>query len=284
MKNIKDTIKKVITEAKGAYVPDDAVHFKMGSDKKSKTKEEKTPMYHKGAYVPDEPIHFKMGSDKKSTKTRHHVKEEHHEYTLYKWKDHNDNSHLGRDDNEISEKLKEKTKKFDSSEQKNAVKDYTKNSSDVNDSLIEHHKDPTAHINSHHNDKIKGLDTATNHPIGHHVSLYSGLGFNPANHITGENHVHLPAFTSMTHNKHVADNFAQGKSYKFPNEDRHILHLHMRPEDKGIHIPHVSEYDTEHETILPRRTTIKIHHEPEIYHDSEGKKVHIWHSHIHHQY
>ena len=284
MKNIKDTIKKVITEAKGAYVPNDAVHFKMGTDKKEKNKEEKVPVYHKGAYVPDEPIHFKMGSNKKTTKTSHRIKEEHHEYTSHKWVDHNDNQHLGHDDNEISEKLKEKTKKFDSPEQKEAVRGYTIGSSDVNSALIEHHKDPTSPIWNRHHDNIKHLDIATNHPIGHHVSLYSGLGFNPGQHIVGENHIHLPAYTSMTHNKHVAKTFAQRKSYNFPNRDSHILHLHMRPEDKGIHIPHVSEYDTEHETILPRRTTIKIHPEPEIYHDSEGRKVHIWHAHIHHQY
>jgi hypothetical protein len=284
---ISKTVKKIVTEVKlqnnEAYVPSDPVHYKTGEYEKShkKHEEHKENHYHKGAYVPNEPIHFK--TETKVRKYKHVSEEAHHAEDQYDaWEAHNDNHHLGSHADEVSDKLKEKTKPFENPEEKHAVNLYTRDSSDTNHALISHHLrgEPIA---KYLHKSIRRLDTATNHPIGHHVHLYSGLGFNPAEHLVGEHHIHLPAYTSMTHDKHVAFNFADDKS---PGDRKtiHILHVHMRPEDKGLHVSHASEFSTEHETILPRRTTLKVHPEPEIIHLHNGRKLHIWHAHIHHQY
>ena len=286
---ISKTVKKIVTEVKlqnnGAYVPSDPVHYKTGEVKKSRKNHEeqhKENPYHKdGAYVPNQPIHFK--TETKVRKYKHVSEEAHHVEDQYNaWKAHNDNHHLGNNADEVSDKLKEKSKPFENPEEKHEVKQYTADSSDTNHALISHHLrgEPIA---DYLHKSIRRLDTATNHPIGHHVHLYSGIGFNPAEHLVGEHHIHLPAYTSMTHDKRVASDFADYRA-SGDQKTRHILHVHMRPEDKGLHVSHASTFSTEHETILPRRTTLKVHPEPEIIHLHNGHKLHIWHAHIHHQY
>jgi hypothetical protein len=290
MKSFKDTVKKVVLEAKSSdsYVPDEAVNFKMTKSKQrpvrqpppeSDDKEENKKDYYRGAYVPDEPVQFHFGkrtkiNDKLSIKE--HSEDDHN--SLQKWTEHNDNKHLGYSSSDITNKI---SKPFENHESRKSVNRYTSDSRELNNELIDHHKYGDK-IDPYQHKKIKHLDVETNHPIGHHITLYSGLGFNPEEHLHGENHLHLPAYTSMTHDKHVAVNFASGKNADHTH--KHILALHMRPEDKARHVSHISEYSTEYESILPRRTTLKIHHEPEIKHDYDGHPYKIWHAHIHHQY
>jgi hypothetical protein len=263
MKKFKDFIKKSFYDP---YVPDEPIHFKMGSDTHSSDDD---------AYVPDEPIHFKMKS--KVSK----LKEETDGGHINNWLSHNENSHLGETSKDISHKLIEHQTNhhpMDSSD-RFYTNLYSINSSEVNKNLIRGHKktDPWHEPHRH----IKHLDSATNRPIGHHLHLYSGIGFNPARHIKKGGLMHLPAYTSMTHDKDVANSFARKKAKKY--DSRHILHVHMNEHDKGIHISHTSSYAGEHETILARNTKLKVHREPTIHHDKEGNKIHIWHAHIVHQ-
>jgi len=282
MKKLKDiTQTKSLKSAGDAYVPDEPIHFKMGhgsmpsrmiSNVSSKSSDD--------AYVPDEPIHFK------------HVlklKEElEHKKDVEGWIGHNQNKHLGNSSSDISKTLVHhltKNHPLNHHEQHHA-KEYTSSSADLNSNLIAAHKskhDKYPHkIDSYYHQSIHHLDSATKRPIGHHIHLYSGLGFNPAHMKNKNGHVHLPAYTSMTHDKFKAHGFSIDKSYKHENGDRHILHLHMKKNDKGLHVSHFSHYHDEHETILPRNTKIKIHKKPTVYHEY-GRKVHVWHAHVIHQ-
>ncbi len=94
---------------------------------------------------------------------------------------------------------------------------------------------------------------------------------------TKDNIIHLPAYTSVSHEKATAANFSK-KIY----DDEHIIHIHMKKGDKGIQVAHISHVLDEHETILPRNTKLKINPKPDIY-KRKNVNVHVWHATIHHQ-
>lgn len=165
---------------------------------------------------------------------------------------------------------------------------YSKDSKSLNYALIQAHKNKSD-LTDHNKTVTHHLDSATNKPIGHETHLYSGIGFNPAKMKNENGHVHLPAYMSLTHDKAIAHKFARKPhedaitaKEKKETHDQHILHLHMKKNDKGLHMSHLSDFNNEHETLLPRNTTIKIHHEPTVYHDGK-RKVHIWHAKVVHQ-
>jgi hypothetical protein len=234
------------------YVPDEPIHFKhiKSSDKD---------------YVPDEPIHFK-----------HVIKEEKN------WEDVNDNEHLGNSSDSISEHLQTHQKIKPSKEQSKYIKSYTHSSRHLNRMLIRKHN-----VNDDFEDNkenIKHLDSATNQPIGHELHVYSGIGFDPSKHISKEKPIiHLPAYTSVTHDKNIAHSFASRNPMTEHHKNTyHILHIHMKPRNKGIHVDHLSEHEDEHETILPRNTKLKVHPVPDK-HIIHGVEHHIWHATVHSQ-
>jgi hypothetical protein len=277
MKKFKDFIKK-LPVSNDAYVPDEPIHFKMGKVSTTPTALPKiTSKYSGDAYVPDEPIHFKHVSKSSN------LKEEKEHKDVHGWVNHNQNKHLGDRAQDISNKLTDHLHKNHplNTKELHHTKEYTSSSSDVNFALIHAHKNKKD-IEPYYHQSIHHLDSATSRPIGHHLHLYSGLGFNP-DHMKNKNgHVHLPAYTSMTHDKSRAREFALDKAYKHEDGSKHILHIHMKKTDKGLHVSHFSHYHDEHETILPRNTKIKIHKKPTIYNDY-GSKTHVWHAHIIHQ-
>jgi hypothetical protein len=291
-----------------AYVHDEPIDFHMGVRGKSK------------AYVHDEPIDFHMGvrGKTKNIKEDHDYHDnhdedddhlfhddDHHEEPhnhIRHWLRHNDNDHLGHDPKDISVKLKHSQPQLhgedeihggeqsreDGDTQAHHVINYTSSSSyPLNSSLIAHHVHGRP-ISRKRHEQIKHLDTATNTPINHHLHAYSGVGYNPIKLKNHNGELDMPAYTSLTHSKEVALHFSEMKPHydehgKIMNE-HHILHIHLKPTDKARHVSHLSEFSTEHESILPRRTTLKVHDTPTIYKNDDGNNVHVWHAHIHHQY
>ena len=192
------------------------------------------------------------------------------------WHKENDNEHLGETSKAISKKLVS-FKPIYNSDQHKAIARYIGYSNEVNNALI--HKQ---HIGEHGAHIIEHLQEATQHPIGHEVHVYSGLGFDPSEHINKEhNTLHLPAFTSMTHAKKVATHFANLWPDKKVN--KHILHIHLKPTDKALHVSHLSKIPSEHETILPHGTTLKVNPEPTTYVNKNKTGTHVWHAIVHHQ-
>lgn len=199
-----------------------------------------------------------------------------------KWMEHNENAHIGDTSDDISSKLHASNKKIVEPQTEHALKTYSLHSYELNKNLIKNHnqKKKLDSQSFHVKKKLQMLDEATHQPIGHHVHLYSGLGFDPRHLKKKRGHMFLPAFTSMTHDKAVAHQFSEIHIGENSNTHSHILHLHMKPEDHAAHLSSVSEEPEEHETLLPRRTLVKIHHTPTILKEREGHTVHVWHGEV----
>jgi hypothetical protein len=202
------------------------------------------------------------------------------------WRDHNDNIHLGKDSKSITSTLKKSVPKL-TSEYKRAVTDYTGKtgdqvSGDLNHNLLK----PKIPMHWRSHAWAKSLHKAVSHPIGHDVHLYSGVHSDPRNwEKSDDGSTHLRAFTSMTHDKKIAHVFGhqwtEGKKASTSGKKGavHIIHLHAKADDHGLHATQHSTYD-EHETILPAGTHIKPHPDykgPEVYIASDGTKVYVHH-------
>jgi len=238
------------------FVPHEPVHFKHGNSNESPDE----------PFVPNEPVHYKNDS---------HIEEETlTEAKKVNWLDKNDNEEH-YDNIETPKKLsiylmhhgKEHTPK-----ETQALKDHSINSKPLNRHLVARHKDPTLKPDKSHAMRIQHLDSATSHKLNHPLHVYSGIRWDPREQMKKTDKVHLPAYTSTTHDKKTAKKFASN----------HILHIHLKKGDKAAPIEHLSHYHGEHETVLPRNTTLKVNKTPtKVVH---GKKTyHVWHATVHSQ-
>ena len=99
---------------------------------------------------------------------------------------------------------------------------------------------------------------------GEELHLFSGVhqDFKKLATKTHGNTFFMPAHTSMTHNKNTALEFSSEKSTRFSTDLKkihHIMHIHIKPTDKLLHVSKLSQHPTEHETILPAKTHLKYH-------------------------
>ena len=205
----------------------------------------------------------------------------------------NNNDNGGADHIDISDALLNKHLNKHDNKTKKHIREYTDYSKTLNKKLINRHKFKTGNASDNslfdrnEFNQIKHLDKVTKKPIGHEVHVYSGIGFDPHKHMNPEhNTIHLPAYTSTTHDKQIAHDFV-ASHYKDDVTHHHILHIHMKPTDKAAHVSHLSKHPSEYETILPRNTTLKVHPTPDILDhedDNFGKRItHVWHATIHKQ-
>jgi hypothetical protein len=245
------------------FVPNEPVHFKHGNSNESPDE----------PFVPNEPVHYKNDS---------HIEEETlTEAKKVNWLDKNDNEeHYDNIETprKLSTYLVDNGKKHTPKESE-AIRDYTVDSRPLNRHLVARHKDPTLKpvkgldsLYDDHASMIKHLDSATSHKLNHPLHVYSGIRWDPSEQMKKTDKVHLPAYTSATHDKKMAKGYAH----------EHILHIHLKKGDKAAHVSHLSYYKKEHETILPRNTTLKVNKTPtKVVH---GKKTyHVWHATVHSQ-
>lgn len=235
-----------------------------------------------GSGIAPEPVHFRMHkstSKRKSKRSKSSLKEESSLTKTEDWLRKNDNAH---DTGTITKQLLKDAEPL-SKEHEETLRSYTcTTSADINKKLIDDHNGKKTDSNgplSYAQKTIKNLDQITSHPIRRHLHVYSGLGFDPSQHMNSQGHLHMPAFTSVTHDKKVAHKFAQDSQDAGRTEDKHILHIHLRPYDRATHISGLSYDPEEHESIIPRNTTLKIHPKPTILSDG----THVWHAQVHHQ-
>lgn len=244
--------------------------------------------------VAPEVLHFRM-LEGKPTLTEQQTSSSHNE-----WLTRNDNSHLGTKEPinvrggthkpgsaqhydyntvEISKKLSNETygRNLSNAHEKSVHK-YVENSSPLNRSLLKSHK-KSEEIPERHKKTIHHLDEVTRHPIGHELHVYSGVKFDPKKHISSEGHLHLPPYSSTTHDKVKADEFADRAVDEEKTKEKHILHIHLKSSDHAAHISHLSAEEDEHETILARNTTLHVNKTPTVL--SDGTKV--WHAKVHKQ-
>jgi len=198
------------------------------------------------------------------------------------WRNQNDNAHLGSTSVAISSALNKKGPKLNWDKHRDqliSIENYTRSSKNLNKYLLKAKKK----VAKYHT-QAKQLHSIFSKPLGHNLNLYSGVGSDPRTwEKTEEGHVRLGAFTSMTHDKNVAHAFAHSWSKKGVT---HIIHLHAKSTDMGMHIRKHSIYKAEHETVLPAETHIKPHPDydgPEVHTASDGSQVHVHHYVIHKQ-
>lgn len=143
-----------------------------------------------------------------------------------------------------------------------------------------------------HHEKISRI--AKNNVLKTSMHVYSGVGFDPQEHIDENNFLHSPAHISTTHDKGVAMNFANKRRYSGAagyDDPVHVIHIYMKPGERAINMHSISSFPEEHEFLLPAGTTLKHHGIttiPEGNIDHRGDKsnaapVHIHHMSIHHQ-
>lgn len=193
------------------------------------------------------------------------------------WESHNDNSHLGSDVHAVHKHLIAQDKTTDAD--KPHIRKYTEESRHLNTSLFKNHLNGEKHERHQNGHDTKALDSAVHrNKLGHDLHVYSGTSFNP-DHMAkkhADRHIHLAAYTSTTIHKGIAKEFADSG-----DEHMHVLHIHLKKGQKGKYVAHHSPGNAdEHEFVLPRHTTLKVHPEPSIHHDSYGSKYHVWKAHV----
>jgi hypothetical protein len=240
-----------------------------------------------GSGIAPSPVHFRMEHDstnkRKSKRLKLPLKEEASTVKTEDWLHENQNG--GRSAHKITKELLDDADPI-SKEHAETLRDYSGHTStDINQKLIDDHNgkktNSSGSLSKEYTQKaIKNLDQITRHnKIRRQLHVYSGLGFDPSQHVNSQGHLLMPAFTSVTHDKNVAHEFAQRNHEEGRTEAKHILHIHLKSYDYATHISGHSDEPEEHESILPRNTTLKIHPEPTILSDG----AHVWHAHVHHQ-
>ena len=156
-------------------------------------------------------------------------------------------------------------------------------------------------LGSHGHKHIRGLDKALAHnKTKKPMTVFAGVGFHPgamaAKHKEG--HIHMPSYTSSSIHPGVAADFAKplvkgtsgsgGESYKRYNPshdkkkegaDHHIMRMNLPKGHPGSYIAHHSWAPEEHEFLLPRKQTMKVHPTPTVTEFKHGKithRMHVW--------
>ena len=285
-KKLKQIVITAINESKkntaGSGIAPSAVHFRHIKHEINKPNSGTAPSA----------VHFRMGYDSIDKRKSKHLKsslktEETSPVKTEDWlRKHHDNPFSVRT---LTKQLLDDANPV-SKEHSDTLTNYSGGASGIiNKKLIDdyHGKKPDPdhphskeHIQKAIQKSVNNLDQITRHNrIRRQLRVYSGLGFDPSQHVNSQGHLHMPAFTSTTHDKDVAYSFAQMNHRDGLTQAKHILHIHLMPHDNATHISGHSLSPDEHETILPRNTTLKIHPEPTILSDG----THVWHSTIHHQ-
>jgi hypothetical protein len=199
---------------------------------------------------------------------------------------------------------------------KDAVSEYTSDSTDINRSLFAHHKTgqhpkdyddyvgkhrqmfvPSGNI-YHVHDHIKRLDDVMNkHKIAKDTHVFTGLSRPPMEHFKGNPNknakVHFPAYTSTSTNFHITPEFCKSTKsadeHKPLNTDarkpkngqtKHILKIHVPKGTPGGSIRHISRYEDENEILLHRGMDMEIHHQPTLVNHPEYGHLTVWHARV----
>lgn len=201
------------------------------------------------------------------------------------WSMEHQNSHLGKDNLSISDKMSPSEEDFKKKhgQHAGAIKDYSEYSFDVNRHLIHQAKGTTpkgfgpererkANNLIHHIDPA--MESSRDNPEMH---VYHGTsswhpGIESAKHPEG--HVRIPSYLSTSISKGEASFFSKAHQPSGPI-GHHILHIHLPAGHKGIFLGNNSHHPEEMEHLLPRNTTLKIHPNPQKVSDN-GKITHVW--------
>jgi hypothetical protein len=181
---------------------------------------------------------------------------------------------------DLAQKLHDSTASELNDHEKDLVKRYTRQTSNGNTGSLFLNKNLVKGVPL---EKLVKRDQETHKmimehskPSGHEVHLFSGTSrnFENLNKHTKDNIFHFPAHTSLTHHRAVAADFAIDKAMTNNLDDAHIMHVHVKPHDKILHVSRVSDMPSEYETILPAGTKLKYHGSSEHEYNNDNYKVH----------
>lgn len=254
----------------GHIILDEPIHFKNELTTYRKTKE--------GHIILDEPITFK--GNKKEVKEEADDGDHAKAAAEYNKKHHGSNK-------ELSDKLHKATAAHLDDDSKEHIRKFTgqdDRSPDHNGSYFLNKRlvrgeEPTGHLKKMH-DAIMKNAKASGHE--HHVFSGTSRDFESMAKHSKDGIIHTAAHTSATHAIHIARQFADAKFGDNEHaEKRHLIHIHVKPHDKVLHTSHHSEYESEHETVIPAGTKLKYSHSSD--HDNEGDHYRVHHFTIHSQ-
>lgn len=259
---------KINKTKEGHVIIDEPITFK-SPEKIKKTKD--------GYVIIDEPLTFKKSlKEDSTTKTSVLHAAINHNYDM-----HGDNGDLGYKLRKVAEKSlypHEKEHAHQASSDRYHIKRYTEfdgdkgtnGSTSLNYKLVHNHK-LDSHEQAMHN-AIKNHAT----PSGHEFHTFSGSSrdFEHLAKHTKDNIFHAPVHTSTSHDIETAKEFAHGKAESREIEQRHLMHIHVKPHDKVLHVASESDHPEEHETIIPSGTKLKYHNSSHETIDNRKFKVH----------
>lgn len=159
-------------------------------------------------------------------------------------------------------------------EQQNQLENYSNKSFELNAYLLGHHHtnetpvESPSFANGQFQYHLPTIDQALSKPLNRHMNVYSGLNFDATKNADKNGLIHFPSYTSTTIDPVIAPHFAQ------PQDNiKHILQIHLKPNDKGAYISNPGVYGDEREFLLPRNTTLKITHR----HSDQDNSNHVIH-------
>ena len=169
---------------------------------------------------------------------------------------------------------------------------YTEGSQDLNQSLIDNHKNGVS-LPEHHEDHAKALDEELGrHRLPHDLVTYSGIKvekFDPRKIMDKDGFMHSPAYMSSSILPNVAAGFAQTKDRDSiagtegsDQYEKHIIRFRHKKGDPGAFIEGNTNYSDEHEFLIPRGVKFKFKKTPETHETRDGTIVHFWDAEVHH--
>ena len=211
----------------------------------------------------------------------------HHYYAI------NHNSHLGPHLDDVSQHLHGLQNQKESlddmpSHEKEAVREYTVRSKDLNMALINHNGNVKKAQKDNPNINIEHLDSIVNKHSLPKMVLHSGVGFHPLKKTAQSNGVFKSsAFISASTDSGTANFFAKSQwNEKRDDFDKHVLRIHVPEGHKGLYIGNGHEDSpltsmSEYETILPRDTHFKMTRTtPAATYHNGDEVTHVWDAHI----
>jgi hypothetical protein len=173
---------------------------------------------------------------------------------------------------------------YDLSWHTRVIHDFTTHSGTVNKHLVNHATGQKDAISPHSHNFIKKMDhmfDRTKAKMKADTHVYTGVHPDVLRHAayTKDDHMvaHLPAYTSTSTSKDVAEGFA-GDHTDHDNHMAHILHIHVKEGHPAIPVDKHSANQGEHEVVLHRGTLLKIHPVPVVEKLKHGGKIATWHA------
>lgn len=271
MAKFKKYIEKVKKTKEGYVIVDEPIHLRMDQPP-NRTKD--------GYVIVKDPIHFRM--DQPSKKLMKEESQEHHD-VLEKLDAENHDMH--NNNVVLSKKLHDATAHTLDKHDSRNMKDYSNFHTGRQENGSKRLNMSLAKGYDIHSEDKEMHETIMKHAkaSGHEFHLFSGTGrdFKKMHKESGSKIFHLPAHTSATHHLGVAKEFATNKTHIDESgvTHKHMIHIHVKPKDKVLHISKHSAMPEEHETIIPAKTNLEYH--GSSVHERKGPLYPVT-THVHH--